>query len=178
MDEPRFAGCPVRVWDGLAGAAALLTLMALLVGTFLGAREYVDRKQTSRASETLEMIEVWETRGALDAYSDLNRQLTEMLKDIPESEVRNADKDTLRENLSRRALRSSGQDGFERIVYFFTRLSLCVEADLCSAPVASAFFEDTLTDFLDWFGPEIERRRRLDREFGVELYELLEAFDE
>lgn len=162
MSGRRFLWMGPDRWEALGNLSALLGVVGLLVAGGFGAFEYRDRKQTERAAETLRMIEIWEERGAQKAYFALAQELEQMLIQIPEdqrTDPENAQR--LRANLPRRAIRAAPPGAYDEVVYFFTRLSLCIEANLCSAPVAATFFDDSLAGFLDWFSVEIARRREV-----------------
>ncbi len=176
MTEGRFLGASMNIWSGISGLAALIGVIALLAGGAFGVFEYLDRKASARAAETLRMIEIWETRGAHDAYLSLSRALEDGLRATPASERRDASRaDTLRDNLARRAIRAH-PGSYDSVVAYFTRMSLCIEARLCSAPVAATFFDATLADFRTWFSGEISRRRDLTPSHAVELDRLSALF--
>lgn len=153
----------------MTGLASLAGVIAVVVGGIFGAYEYADRKEMQRAAETLRMIEIWETRGAQEAYLALSSSLEAKLRELPQSQTQDlARADILRDNLARRALREH-PGAYDQVVYFFTRLSLCIEAALCSEPVARTFFSDSLDGFLSWFESEITRRRVLSKSHAEEL---------
>lgn len=170
MTEKRFIGLPISVWDGLSGLAALIGVGALVIAGSFGVFEYFDRKSSARAAETLRMIEIWEVRGAQEAYLSLSSAITREIegKDIPDT-INAAELATLRDNVARRVLKIHGEEGYNLILQYFTRLSLCVQAQLCSAEVADTFFSDTILGFRSWFSGEIERRKKRSTSHGKEL---------
>ncbi|CUH76276.1 hypothetical protein SAMN04488093_10115 [Tropicibacter naphthalenivorans] len=153
----------------MTGLASLAGVVALIVGGLFGAYEYADRKEMQRATETMAMIEIWETRGAQQAYLDLSRALEKHLSDTPAEDRNDPDNAlTLRDNIARRAMRDH-PGAYDKVVYFFSRLSLCVQASLCSEPVARTFFGDSLHSFKSWFEDEKARRRQWTPAHGREL---------
>lgn len=141
-----------------------LSLVAAF-GIVLGVMEYRQRGALAQAQQTMNMIDVWELRGARDAFRDLSTALEQMIEaDVSDAEREAArtnrqDYERLRKSLSRAILRKDGQmENFEEVVYFFTRLSLCIEAGLCDAKAAKTFFGDTLNSFLLVFRPSIAAR--------------------
>lgn len=178
MSGQHFLGQPSHVWNAMTGVASLAGVIALIVGGLFGAYEYADRKEMQRAVETMEMIEIWETRGAQQAYQDLSLTLEHLLSDVPTEDRNDPDNAlTLRANLVRRAMRKH-PDAYNKVVYFFTRLSLCVQASLCSEIVSQTFFGDSLESFQTWFAEEKEQRREWTPAHGRELDVLSALFDD
>lgn len=177
MSKEHFLGVPMRIWDGISGAAALIGLLALFGGGAFAVFEYVERKEAARAAETLRMIEVWETRGAEKAYLEIAGALEEEVKGVSDTKQPPGDRlATIRDNIARRALKAAGEDAYITVSQFFTRLSLCIQAELCSDTVAMTFFSQTLSDFRYWFADEINRRRKVTSTHGRELDWLLCRF--
>lgn len=167
----------MRIWDGISGAAALIGLLALFSGGAFAVFEYFERKESARAAETLQMIEVWETRGAEKAFLQIAKALEEEVTAANETQQPQEDRlATVRDNIARRALREAGPDSYVTVSQFFTRLSLCVQAELCSDTVAMTFFSQTLSDFRYWFTEEIGRRRKTTSTHARELDWLLCRF--
>lgn len=165
--------------EALNHVFSIVGVIALMAGGAFGAYEYLDRKETERAAETLRMIEVWETRAVEESYLRLSRGIEALLADTPAEQRQIRERiDTLRDNIVRRVMSNSEAGDYDKVVLFFTRLSLCIEADLCSGPVAKIFFADTVADFRAWFADEIERRRVLTPDHARELDRLHQRFQE
>ena len=179
MSGERFAGISMRIWNGISGAAALIGLVALLGGGAFAVLEYFERQESARAAETLRMIEIWETRGAEAAYLMIAKALEDELSKAREIEKPADDRlEVFRENIARRALKQVGGEKYLALSQFFTRLSLCVQANLCSDQVARTFFNQTLRDFRYWFRGEIDRRRKTTLAHAREVDWLLCKFAE
>ncbi|MEM7730486.1 MAG: hypothetical protein AAF311_14665 [Pseudomonadota bacterium] len=177
MTEERFVRVPMRVWNGLPGLAAAFGILAVIGGGGFALLEYFDRKASARAAQTLEMIDIWDTRGAQTAYLEISRALQEEIADLDASDAVPDERVPIVEgNIARRVLREVGDETYLTIVQFFTRLSLCVQSQLCSAQVAATFFGETLADFRHWFRREIADRQKLTRSHGRELDWLLCRF--
>lgn len=174
MSDQRFLGIRMLTWNGLAGLSAVVGLFGLLMAGTLGIMEYRDRKKAAQASETLKMIEIWELRGAQDAYLSILTELRTLLETEREGIEANPERfKTIKRNIARRALRNAEAGAYEIVVQYFTRLSLCVRTEICSSDVAHAFFFDTIVDFRDWFDEEINRHRELDARHAIELDRLI-----
>ncbi|MCT4559236.1 MAG: hypothetical protein N4A61_14395 [Pelagimonas sp.] len=170
MSDDRFLWVKMVIWNGLGGLSAVVGLVGLLVAGAFGIVEYRDRKATARASETLNMIEIWELRGAQQAYHSISTALEPLVvAQAPRIATHPDRARTIKRNIARRALQDAEAGAYDVVVQFFTRLSLCVRTDICSADVAKVFFGDTLVDFRDWFDDEIEKRRKIDRRHANEL---------
>lgn len=180
MSGGKFLWVPMRVWEGISGAAALFGAVAVIVGGLFALFEYWDRQNAARAAQTLQMIEVWETRGAEDAYLALAKILEAQVKGVHPTEVQNDErKKMVRDKIAQTALASvGGADSYLAVTQFFTRLSLCIQADLCSEDVAATFFSQTLSGFRSWFGQEIEARRETTPNHAMEMDRLLCRFAE
>jgi hypothetical protein len=124
--------------------------------------EYHQEQEARRVQYTLTVIDSWEDHGYRAAYgklreayaafadelSDAERALAENNPDIQANIVR---------NFVRRIEVSPEIKGNVRdVMYFFNRLVLCINAGICSVGTAKHFFDDTISSFLDVYGPYIE----------------------
>lgn len=158
----------VRVAEGMAGISAAF-------GVTIAALQYLDAQQSERASRTIELIDRWESPvfGALHSYRRLGEDFQAAFDAQGGEGLANLSTEAAMDHLRRAALmRPSAVHDFDQVVYFFTRLSLCVEAEVCDSRTAKSFFEDTLTSFLENFGPAITERQSLDKHFGEALFSL------
>jgi len=170
MKDRRFLKVSIPIWDGVAGQAGAFGIAALLVGGIFATLEYNDRKIALRAAETLDLIDVWEVRGSQQAFQDISAALRRALEEVgTEDAMTDTEIELFRQNLVRRAMLDPGPEAYDKVIGYFTRLSLCIQADLCSEDVANVFFSETVIDFREWFLPEIEARRRLNPGHAREL---------
>ncbi len=140
--------------------------LATAAGVLLGVLEYRSQGRAERAAETLDMIAYWETEGARDAYAALTAGLIDQLSRLSAVESkalagddRNARRQMV-ETIAARVIRQpTNEANFETVIYFFTRLGLCIEADLCDQHSAEVFFSDTLETFVANFQGQIDARR-------------------
>ncbi|MAZ17810.1 MAG: hypothetical protein CL535_15955 [Ahrensia sp.] len=159
--EHRFLFIDVWWWDALGGFFSVLGVLAALFGIY----EYKQRVEASKASETLALIDVWETRGAREAYEKLSNEIASGFAQVPAADMTAAaDDPALARVVSNKVAaivlrKKENADAFGEVVYFFNRLGLCVEASLCSQKAAEIFFQDTLDTFIDVFGDQISRIR-------------------
>lgn len=179
MDEARTSRLSRWMRKFLGAGAGIIAAAGILLGVW----EYKQRGDLAQARETMAMIDIWDQRGARTAYRALSRGLETLI----ETDVSAADKQAaltnrlayrnLRANVSRSVLaRPEQQQNFEDVVYYFTRLSLCIEAGLCDAHVAKVFFGDTLDSFLAAFLPGVSEREHLIPGFGQPLRDLQRSF--
>lgn len=163
-----------RMQNRIREALSYTAAVAALAGIGLGIFEYLQRKDLARARQTMQQIEFWdEQAGPRESYRLLSRNVASVFASVPDAELAAARRDPdgdgvqLREKIVEIVFREDGMDdAFDDVVYFFSRLSLCVEARLCDETAAKVFFEDTLTSFLDTFEVEIARQAKSAAGFG------------
>ncbi|ABA81546.1 hypothetical protein GQF56_21555 [Rhodobacter sphaeroides] len=163
-------------WMGLAGSLVKGAAGLAAAGSlFLAAVEYADQGKAARAAETIRLIDRWEetTSGVLTAYRSLGQRLTLALAERTPALDGTRPPEELAALLVADVLQQEGAaDEFERIVYFFTRLELCIEATLCDEHTAAIFFSDTVDTFMKNFRSAVLERRRSDPHFGSEIRKL------
>ncbi len=170
-----------RVREALSYFAAF----AAVCGVILGIYEYRQRQALTRADNTMSQIEYWESKnGARASYRALNREILVFFKEeVGEKQVQKAMEDARRAaNLRRETLKyimakDSAPDHFDNVVYFFSRLSLCVESKLCDEYASKIFFEDTLLSFLSIFGPAIVAEAEARPGYGEAVFDLKDKFE-
>jgi len=172
--EHRFLFIDVWWWDALGGFFSVLGVLAALFGIY----EYKQRVEASKASETLALIDVWETRGARQAYEKLSNEIASGFAEVPAADMAAAaDDPALARVVSNKVAaivlrKEENADAFGEVVYFFNRLGLCVEASLCSQKTAEVFFQDTLDTFIDVFGDQISQMRESRPRYAEAMLEL------
>lgn len=137
----------------------MVGIISLIAAGSFAVFEYFDRKTSMRAAETLRMIEVWELRGAQDSYLAMSAAILKEIEGVSASGMTEDDLATMRYNVVRRILDDTGSGGYDQVMQYFTRLSLCIQAELCSDDVAKTFFLDTLLSFRLWFSGVIFKNR-------------------
>lgn len=169
-----------RIREALSYAAAV----AALAGIVLGTLEYQQRKEQWRARQTMDQIDYWDDHGARQAYRSLAGHVGNIVAQVPPNEIAAArTSEELAEKLRARVvelvLRNDGaEESFNDVVYFFSRLSLCIEAEVCNDESAQVFFKDTIDSFLDTFRGEIERRAVFTTGFGAAVVSLADRFEQ
>lgn len=152
-EEKSFLGVSMTFWDGIQGLLAVVGAALAVGGIIWGVHEFRGKLEADRARETLNLLEVWETQGYLNNYRSLEKRIQEVLQQVPSQDITAAEKDSrmlskLYEKVSNSVLGESGaQEEFEDLVYFFERLQICVDANLCSPKATNLFFEDTMASF-------------------------------
>ncbi len=169
-------------WDVAANFLTVLAFLSVLVGGFWAVFEYTQRVEAGKARETMTLIEIWDTRGARQDYQLLVSEISVLLKNI-EAQAANSDlspeekKEKVLEKIRTRLLRDEGAvDQIENLVQFFSRLALCVQADLCSDRVAEVFFKDTISSFLVYFEPFLVEQQSSRSGYGQSVMVLNESF--
>ncbi|MAM10258.1 MAG: hypothetical protein CML23_07290 [Rhizobiaceae bacterium] len=148
-------------WEALAGVVAAIGLMVAVPSFLFGIAQYSWHLEGERARETLEMIDLWEVRGYQDTFSHFTEDVEELLAEIPTDELQMAAQSERAANNIRlkiaEALLSKGEneEHFDKLLFFFNRLGLCVQAKLCSIRTAETFYSGTLNNFVDFFMPYI-----------------------
>lgn len=156
-------------------AGGLITGVAGVGTLLLGVIEYRDQAETARAAETIHMIDRWEDRntGILAAYQSLSRRVTEVLRTRPAATEPGQSPDEVVASLVSAVLDQDGaREEFEKVVYFFSRLELCVEARQCDERTSAIFFSDTVDTFMRNFRGAILERRSMDPHFGSDIRSL------
>lgn len=172
--EHRFLFIDVWWWDALGGFFSVLGVLAALFGIY----EYKQRVEASKASETLALIDVWETRGARAAYERLSNEIASGFAQVPAADMAAAANDpalarVVSNKVAAIVLREEeNANAFGEVVYFFNRLGLCVEASLCSQKTAEVFFQDTLDTFIDVFGDQISQMQESRPRYAEAMLEL------
>lgn len=163
-DENRFLGLPVWKWDAIQGVVAAMGAVAVILGAAWALFEYTDRTEATRAQATLDLLDVWETRGYLAAYQSLDHRFQTVLATVPAADVDAARNDpeiaaVLYDKITARVLTdSTAQTEFDDLVYFFQRMHICVQAKLCSQSATNSFFDTTLDSFARTFAAPLAAR--------------------
>ena len=127
--------------------------------------EYIAQREAERAGHTIDYIDMWENKGYQQQYYLLSDEWSGFLKRIPESD-RLAFKENIgdriiyKRNILNRFYREielidANVNAVKDLVYFFNRMSLCIEADVCSGKVAKTFFGEIVESTFDVFGEYI-----------------------
>lgn len=157
-ENQRLLWTPLWVWQGLSNIVTTLGVLGLL---FAGV-QYWQAREEGRAAETLNLIDIWETRGYDDDFAKLRAAVTEFMAAVPEADMAavatNARAaENLRTKMYRQVLgQPELEAAFERVVYFYNRLGLCVQANLCSTRTARIFFAEPFAAFRSNFASRIE----------------------
>ncbi|MGR3271788.1 hypothetical protein DU478_05380 [Thalassococcus profundi] len=180
--ERRFLGVPISIWDGLAGLFTVLAVLGGLIGLILAYFELAQRREAARAEATLALLDVWEgaTQGGthyLNAFRALDARVKANLDEVPQADLDAARADdTMRAALYARVTREvmddpEAQRAFEDVVYFFQRLAICVETNLCDREATLAFFGGPMRSFSLTFSAPIANRRAAVTDFadGLDL---------
>lgn len=162
--ERRMLGIPVWRWEAISYMIAALGALGVVFGVY----QYYQQVEANRARETLAMIEMWETRGYRENFVELRQDMLDYWATVPSADIEFARTNAnaaanLREAFFGSVINASGEKSkrFERIVYFYNRLGLCIQANLCSAGTARIFFADPLNSFLSNFEPRLEAERKV-----------------
>jgi hypothetical protein len=160
VDEPGrvAAGSWSDWWALAANVATTLGLIGAVWAGYFVYTEYRDRREMTLAAQTIDLIDAWEERGYRAAYAKLRDATRGFFDALPAADRPTATTDAnARQNLEARFYRGFFADAanvtaFEQVRYFFNRLDLCLQSNLCSTEIAKTFFDDTIGTFLDCFG--------------------------
>ncbi|MCW1934515.1 hypothetical protein [Pararhodobacter zhoushanensis] len=165
-------GWPLSKVEGVAHLVTAFGALLGAVGVILAVVQYFAAQEAERASHTLSLIDIWETRHYRDDFVALRESAMAFMASVPEEEQREArENETARANLWAQMRRhvfsvEDAERRFDRVVSFFSRLGLCIEARLCSRETALLFFDDSVSGFVSFFGPEIEGRQDAMQSYG------------
>ncbi|WP_417740618.1 hypothetical protein [Rosistilla oblonga] len=162
-EEGKFLGVSITIWEGIQGVLAVVGAVLAIGGIFWGVIEFRGKLEADRARETLELLDVWETRGYLESYRALDDRIQGVLKDVPQADIEAAAQnpsilETLYQKASEQVLADPrAQKDFEDVVYFFERMHICVDAKLCAQEATARFFADTVTTFGQVFSVPLQK---------------------
>lgn len=171
----------IPIWR-LEGLSYILTIIGALLGAIsitFGVYQYWQSLDEARAGRTLELVTVWDEQRVFKAYNRLVVALDKSLEMVSSEDRSAAEQNTelasqIYEKLTRRILRNPDRsEDFDTVVHFFTRLAICVEAELCSESASNAFFDDTIATFRNRFNSEFEKRRNRRPNFGEPIDKFL-----
>lgn len=166
---------PIQVEDNYSSlhrvdeiAAVILKLVTVLALTF-GLFEYDRQKADARVTQSLNLVQEWESGGYQDAYARINDVLLPLYQ-------QNADAiAAVGDNAAERALlygnigeAATGKDDnfvseadrdADKVFHFFERAAICANEAICDYPVLKTFFGSEASSFWLYFGRYAERRQ-------------------
>ena len=160
-EDRRMFGLPLWFLDGVANAITIVGALSVVFAVY----QYIASQEAGRAKETLNMIEIWETRSYSKSFDRLRDDLLKFWEEVPAQDVELAKTNAraatnLRKAMVSRVLSSEqATEDFDKVVYFFNRLGLCIEAKLCSKRTATVFFDEPFQAFMSNFSPVVSSRR-------------------
>jgi hypothetical protein len=188
--EPKEEPNPFKAsdWRMFVFAWSGFTLRILLcVGAVFSAVQFLQARQDKRVERTLALVELWERDDYQEAQRVLKRRLGELNRQAASLITQDTSPeqlDVIMASIGLKAMTEQGgtmpladfQDQFDRIVYFLSRLSSCVETRLCDRGVADEFFLDYARSFWRFFADYIVRERKAGAEnLGVAIETYLAA---
>ena len=152
-------------WSGFA------LRVLLCVGAVFSALQYLQARQEKRVERTLSLVELWERPEYQEAQAAVKRRLADLNRQssgLVTSDTTAEQMDIIMSSIGSKAMTEDGgamplvdfQDRFDRVLYFLSRLSSCVESNLCDRAVADEFFLDYARSFWRFFSTWIERERK------------------
>ena len=182
--DNHFLGVRHSLWSALSGFLAVTGAVVGVVGIVFAGYQYLRQVEADRAEQTLNLIDIWETRGYREDFKGLRDGVQNFLSKVPPADLEAARQNALvSRNLRDRLLSEvlgteENQERLNDVIYFFNRLGLCIEADLCSRETAAIFFDDSLTNFLSHFEPVISSRRETDKGYAEGVLLLRSAIEQ
>lgn len=171
----------IFAWSGFA------LRVLLCVGAVFSAVQFLQSRQDKRVERTLALVELWERPQYQDAQKALKHRLGELNRQsasLVTQQTTPEQLDVIMASIGLKAMTEQGgtmplaefQDQFDRIVYFLSRLSSCVETELCDRAVADEFFLDYARSFWRFFADYIAKERKAGAEnLGVTIETYLAA---
>lgn len=154
-----------RRWALYASFITVLGVAMAIVAAGWAIYTYVQEQEARRVEYTLSVIESWEEHGYRLAYGKLRRAHETFTDAISAAELElAAQNETARANIIGNFIRMVEADpqmdeNVGEVMYFFNRLALCLDAGICALSTSRHFFDDTVSTFLEVYGPYIERHR-------------------
>lgn len=146
---------------------ALLGVVTLVVGVL----EYKDQGEAERAKATLALVDKW-SEGPLTAFSVLDDAISKGIDGLTPEAVASLNageapadsgEGTVELAILKMGARAARDpdvmNALVEVEFFFNRLAVCVEANLCSRHAAKAFFGDTVASLLATYGEAMAMRR-------------------
>lgn len=158
----RFFWVHHETWGVLSNFVTAFGIFGTIVGAIWGVTQYYASQEADRQKYTLELVNNWEEQGYQASYSKLRIAYEDFIKNVPTEQQNLAKTYTFAEkNVSRafnKEIAESPQESEDvrRVVLYFNRLNLCLEANLCTQKIAATFFDDTVKSFVETFQPYID----------------------
>jgi hypothetical protein len=163
VDDPY---TPLHRADEIAAVILkVVTVLALCFGLF----EYDRQKADARVTESLSLVQEWETGGYRDAYTAINDMLwpiySENADAITAVASDPAQKALLYGNIGEvvtgrdNNFVSPADKDVDKVFQFFDRAAICADESICDYPVLKTFFGSESESFWLYFGKYAERRR-------------------
>lgn len=160
---------------------SFLTSAATIVGmttAVIAVLEYTGRGEAERAAASLSLVESWEDDGYRADFAAISNDLGRAISTMSAEETLAIDQSTEEDkalatmSLGDAYLARNGVERVDNLFYFFTKLSVCVRANLCSRHAIDAFFGEPISTFWSYFSSYVTRQRELIPKFAddVETY--------
>lgn len=149
-------------------AAVVLKVVTVLALTF-GLFEYDRQKADARVSESLALVQEWESGGYREAYTHINDLLWPLYSESAEAIAAVGDDAAARallygnigEAVTGRdnAFVSEADRDVDKVFHFFERGAICADESICDYAVMKTFFGSESESFWLYFSKYAERRR-------------------
>ena len=149
-------------------AAVILKIVTVLALSF-GLFEYDRQKADGRVSQSLELVQEWETGGYQDAYARINDMLLPIYQQNADAIAavgdNPSDRALLYGNIGEAvtgkddAFISEPEKDVDKVFHFFERAAICSDEAICDYPVLKTFFGSEASSFWLYFGKYAERRQ-------------------
>ena len=148
-------------------AAVILKVVTVLALTF-GLFEYDRQKADARVTESLSLVQEWETGGYQDAYARVNDLLLPQYQQAAPllTSMSEADKGIALANIGEaitgnddHAYMSDADRNVDKVFHFFERAAICADETICDYPVLKTFFGSEASSFWVYFSRYAESRQ-------------------
>ncbi len=148
-------------------AAVILKVVTVLALTF-GLFEYDRQKADGRITESLSLVQEWETGGYQDAYTRINDRLLPHYQENADTlaSLDEADRAMALANIGEsitgnndHAYASDADREVDKVFHFFERAAICADEAICDYPVLKTFFGSEASSFWLYFSHYAEDRQ-------------------
>lgn len=129
-----------------------ITLLFFAAGVILTLLQYREHLETQRVKFSYEHVREWETGGYQAAFENLSQEIrtaeayavSVVPEDLEPDARARAQLNVVQNRLADASDAPLGAQ-MDSLFYFFDKLSVCVDRNLCDADLLEAFFKDNLT---------------------------------
>lgn len=172
--RPERTSLATKIANAVGVLAGLATVIGV-VGAIVAVLEYSGRGEAERAEATLKIVDSWEDDGYKASLENLSVGLASRLSGLPPNELKvlqgmdTAQQAPILASIGDDYIVENGAASVDELFYFFTKLTVCVSAELCSVNAVDAFFGEPVRTFWLYFSNYADRQRDLHPGFARDI---------